>query len=70
MCVHVGKGGCLMCVCTCVRVGKGGCLMCIFYFVQVIKNTLNPVWRPFEMSTQKLCSNDPVRVIKVREREN
>ncbi len=37
-------------------------------FVQVIKNTLNPVWRPFEMSTQKLCSNDPVRVIKVRER--
>ncbi len=27
-------------------------------YFQVIKNTLNPVWRPFEMSTQKLCSND------------
>ena len=32
---------------------------------QVIKNTLNPSWPPFSISSQTLCSSDPFRKIQV-----
>lgn len=32
---------------------------------EVIKNSLNPVWKPFTVTSQKLCNNDPDRQIKV-----
>lgn len=34
-------------------------------FLQVIKNTLNPSWPGFEISSQTLCSSDAQRRIKV-----
>ena len=33
---------------------------------EVIKNTLNPNWRPFKINTRRLCNNNPDTVIKVR----
>ncbi|XP_065064940.1 copine-3-like [Rhopilema esculentum] len=32
---------------------------------EVIKNTLDPVWKPFEISVQKLCNGDLDRLIKI-----
>lgn len=37
----------------------------LYMCLQVIKNTLNPVWPPFEVSSQTLCGSDPDRKIKV-----
>ena len=34
---------------------------------EVIKNTLEPYWNPFKISSQTLCSSDPARRIKVGE---
>lgn len=34
-------------------------------YLQVVKNNLNPTWKSFEITTQKLCNNDPDRIIKV-----
>ena len=33
--------------------------------LQVVKNTLNPVWPMFQTSSQTLCNSDPDRNIKV-----
>ena len=33
---------------------------------EVIKNTLNPTWRPFEISLRSLCNGDHDRVILVK----
>ena len=35
------------------------------YNVQVIDNTLNPVWKPFDVAVQKLCNGDLDRSVKV-----
>lgn len=35
------------------------------YKTEVIKNTLDPVWKPFDITSRKLCNNDPERKIKV-----
>ena len=35
------------------------------YIVQVIDNTLNPVWKPFDVAVQKLCNGDLDRTVKV-----
>ena len=40
--------------------GCGNCVM-----VQVIKNTLNPFWLKFTVSTNTLCGSNPDRSIKV-----
>ncbi len=32
---------------------------------QVIKNTLNPSWKQFEITSQKLCNSNADRKIKV-----
>ena len=33
--------------------------------LQVIKNNLNPSWRPFEIKAQRLCAGDVEKQIKV-----
>ena len=38
--------------------------ICIFD-LQVIKNNLNPSWRPFEIKAQRLCAGDVEKQIKV-----
>lgn len=35
------------------------------FFLQVIKNNLNPVWRPFKISLNSLCYSDMDKSIKV-----
>lgn len=44
-------------------------LHCLLYCLsvrQVIKNTLNPSWPPFNINSQVLCNSDPNRKIRVR----
>lgn len=36
-----------------------------FFYKQVIKNNLNPVWRPFKISLNSLCYSDMDKSIKV-----
>ena len=31
----------------------------------MVKNTLHPTWKMFEIASQKLCNSDPDRKIKV-----
>jgi hypothetical protein len=33
--------------------------MDIIHQAEVIKNTLNPIWKPFIVSVERLCNNDP-----------
>lgn len=40
------------------------CTICLL-FLQVIKNNLNPVWRPFKISLNSLCYSDMDKSIKV-----
>lgn len=35
------------------------------FFVQVVKNNLNPVWKPFRIPIQSLCGGDVENPIKV-----
>lgn len=37
-----------------------------FFVVQFVKNTLNPVWKPFRIPMQSLCGGDVEKSIKVR----
>lgn len=36
-----------------------------YFFKQVVKNNLNPVWRPFKISLNSLCYGDMDKTIKV-----
>lgn len=37
-----------------------------YYFsVQVVKNNLNPIWKPFRISLRSLCGGDVEKPIKV-----
>ena len=36
------------------------------YRTEVIKNTLNPNWKPFSIPVQSFCGGDPERKIKAR----
>lgn len=38
---------------------------CVCVVVQVVKNNLNPVWRPFQIPIQSLCAGDVEKPIKV-----
>ena len=37
-----------------------------YFNLQVIKNTLNPSWKPFQLSVVDLCNADANRTIKVQ----
>lgn len=41
------------------------CIMCNYYYLQVIKNTLNPTWRPFNLAENVMCGGDKNKDIKV-----
>lgn len=40
-------------------------LCCFAALLQVIKNNLNPTWRPFRIPIQPLCGGDVEKPIKV-----
>lgn len=40
-------------------------LFLICAVIQMVKNTLNPVWRPFRIPMQSLCGGDVEKRIKV-----
>eukprot|EP00112_Aurelia_sp_Birch-Aquarium-sp1_P019041 Seg4633.1 transcript_id=Seg4633.1/GoldUCD/mRNA.D3Y31 product=Copine-3 protein_id=Seg4633.1/GoldUCD/D3Y31 len=46
------------------RVGEDGSFTLV-HRSEVINNTLNPIWRPFDIPVQKLCNGDLDRTIKV-----
>lgn len=39
---------------------------CLFFVLEVIKNTLDPAWKPFTVPLISLCNGDIQRNIKVR----
>src|ERR1700691_6272542 len=57
----LGKSDPYMCI---LRANTDGSYSAV-HKTEVIKNTLNPTWRPFQLSVQALCNGDYERQLKI-----